>query len=78
MNRVAITDYKVYTKEQLAKMPKWYKHIAECRCPKCDSVSAINKDKHTIDDDGMINPSYVCPYCDFHEWVYLENYKKDI
>lgn len=44
-------------------------------CPKC-GFSASLRD-HSIDDNGDVNPSLVCPGegCGFHEWITLAGWE---
>lgn len=45
------------------------------RCPKCGEIATI--DNHTVDADGKVNPSVVCPYeCGFHDYIRLMDWKK--
>ncbi len=29
---------------------------------------------HAISDGGVVRPSVVCPHCDFHDWVILQDW----
>lgn len=43
---------------------------ASMSCPKCGGVFSLAA--HFIDNQGMVNPSVVCPYkCGYHEFVQL-------
>ena len=44
-------------------------------CPGCGRISTLSK--HTIDPDGTVTPSLVCPFphCDFHDMVKLADWK---
>lgn len=44
-------------------------------CPGCGKISSLTD--HTIDPDGSVYPSLVCPFdiCDFHELVKLADWK---
>jgi hypothetical protein len=44
-------------------------------CPNCGKIGSLTK--HTIDPDGRVFPSLVCPFgnCDFHEFVKLADWK---
>jgi hypothetical protein len=44
-------------------------------CPLCGGTGQLFR--HTVADDGTVNPSYVCPYepCTFHEMVTLADWK---
>jgi hypothetical protein len=48
---------------------------ATIQCPLCGQVASMSQ--HTIEADGTVNPSAVCPYsgCTFHEWIRLEGWK---
>lgn len=61
---------------------------ASISCPRCGGVSSLSG--HTIDAQGRVNPSVVCPYtrqgtthsnpgqrsCDFHDFIVLEGWKE--
>lgn len=56
--------------------------VSAC-CPKCWRNCTIRKSPgisedigHSIDEDGKVHPSVVCPNndCDFHEYVTLEDW----
>lgn len=49
----------------MAKMVK-----AIIMCPGCGNDVAIGR-AHTIEADGLLSPSMVCPICPFHEYVRL-------
>ena len=42
-------------------------------CPSCGATAALD---HTVDDEGNVSPSLVCPAdgCGFHEFVRLEGW----
>ncbi len=44
-------------------------------CPGCAKILSLGK--HTIDPDGTVTPSLVCPFksCDFHDYVKLADWK---
>ncbi len=44
-------------------------------CPGCGHIVALLD--HTIDPDGSVYPSLVCPFdiCDFHEFVKLADWR---
>ena len=43
-------------------------------CPGCGKIGSLTK--HTIDPDGRVFPSLVCPFgCGFHEFVKLDDWK---
>ena len=44
-------------------------------CPGCGKISTLTD--HTIDPDGSVYPSLVCPFdiCEFHEYVKLADWK---
>lgn len=44
-------------------------------CPGCGKLLSLGR--HTIDADGTVTPSLVCPFrgCDFHEFVMLADWK---
>ena len=50
---------------------------AECVCPLCNKVSMVGRN-HTVTDDGVVSPSYVCPFspCTFHEFVRLNDWTR--
>ena len=52
--------------------PQFYQSAgwAFTRCPNghYGTLSQI----HTVDGEGLVNPSYVCPGCSFHEWIALD------
>ena len=53
--------------------------IAVC-CPGCGHIVTISLragSGHTIDPDGTVMPSLVCPFdtCDFHEFVKLADWR---
>ncbi len=47
---------------------------AHLSCPDCGETASLGD--HTIDADGLVNPSLVCPHkgCAFHEFVVLEGW----
>ena len=47
------------------------KKTARVSCPLCDFVAVL--DTHTINEDGVVHPSVVCPVstCRFHAFVKL-------
>ena len=44
-------------------------------CPDCGNVASLSQ--HTVDPDGSVHPSLVCPHdgCKFHEWVILDEWQ---
>lgn len=54
----------------------------EITCPLCKKASTVYRtfgtppSKHTISDDGIIDPSVVCPHagCTWHVWVQLKDW----
>lgn len=44
-------------------------------CPSCGKISSLAD--HTIDPDGSVYPSLVCPFaiCDFQEFVKLADWR---
>jgi hypothetical protein len=48
---------------------------ATLQCPGCGKVASMSQ--HTIEPDGTVSPSAVCPYegCTFHQWIRLEGWK---
>jgi len=57
------------------KGAKWGpRRTAIVSCPGCGQSTSISQ--HTIDADGKVTPSLVCPFgCGFHDFVTLENWK---
>ena len=50
------------------------KRTALVCCPGCGKLVSLTD--HTIDPDGTVTPSLVCPFkCDFHEFVKLADWK---
>jgi len=54
-------------------------HVFIC-CPVCKTTSRISKKKgkkgHTVDSEGKVHPSLVCPFeCIFHDYGQLEGWK---
>lgn len=46
-------------------------------CPVCNQIFGMAA--HTVDDEGKVTPSIVCPGgCGFHCWVQLNNWAPDI
>lgn len=52
------------------------RHIfkAIINCPECTTDISI-RSEHTINNTGHVHPSLVCPVCDFHEFVKLEDWE---
>jgi hypothetical protein len=46
------------------------------RCPGCERGAALD---HSIDSQGVVKPSVVCPYddCTFHAFVTLEGWSDE-
>lgn len=59
----------------LVKRVRDGKEVVYMNCPKCGNAAAL--DDHTISQDGIVNPSVVCPFdgCDFHDYVKIVDYK---
>jgi hypothetical protein len=51
------------------------KRTANVSCPKCGQIASLSQ--HTIEADGTVKPSLVCPYdgCSFHDHVKLKDWK---
>lgn len=51
------------------------RRTATIMCPEGHIGSISN---HTIDDQGVVNPSVVCPWegCDFHDFIQLEGWER--
>lgn len=46
-------------------------------CPVCQGTTGIVAPIHTVDKDGKVSPSFVCPYgCGFHTWMTLDEWKE--
>jgi len=62
----------------LLKISKWtrLKEGIHTVCPKCSLGFLLNK-RHIISDNGEVNPSYLCPRCNFHTYITLEDWSKD-
>lgn len=53
-------------------------------CPKCRLVSTImhtkgdGNDRHAyiIEVDGEVFPTFVCPYCSWHDFIKLEGWER--
>lgn len=59
---------------QGAKGGSTHRRVALISCPVCARVFSLSG--HTIQDDGKVLPSVVCPYgCGFHESVSLEGWR---
>lgn len=44
-------------------------------CPKCAARFGLNgAGNHTVHPDGKVTASVVCNDCDFHEYVFLDDY----
>lgn len=49
------------------------KHV-KVSCPDCGAFGNLD---HTVDPDGTLNPSLVCPEdCGFHVWARLLDYEE--
>lgn len=50
---------------------------ASLSCPYCGNVASLSQ--HTIEPDGTVKPSVVCPKseCDFHFYIKLEGWNPD-
>lgn len=42
-------------------------------CPQCKKKAALD---HTIEEDGDVNPSLICPFCGYHKFIKLEGWEK--
>ena len=44
-------------------------------CPGCGKINSLGD--HTIDPDGTVTPSLVCPFdhCEFHDFVKIADWK---
>ncbi len=52
------------------------KRTALVCCPGCGKIASLSG--HTIDPDGTVTPSLVCPFdltCEFHDYVKLADWK---
>lgn len=58
--------------------PGKYIRKASLTCPECGRVSSLSD--HTIDLEGLVQPSVVCPYedCNFHEFIQLEGWDPNV
>lgn len=60
----------------------WRNYIYEGKILECSPVIVdlnchyLSIHKHTIMDDGTVNPSVVCPVCGWHEIIKLEGWNK--
>ena len=47
------------------------KGIVLFTCPNCGTIGTFD---HEIAPDGTVTPSVVCPDCEFHEWLKLDDW----
>ncbi len=54
------------------------RHTANICCRDCGWACCLFPDHHSIAQDGIINPSLVCPndQCNFHEYVRLDGWEE--
>lgn len=45
-------------------------------CPECGKEGTLAKGTHTVEPDGRVSPSYICPLCHWHGWVRLIGWEK--
>lgn len=71
MNRYPIPQFQDCSKGTWFTMPDEIKPLIAC--PKCDGWFLGDTATHSIEENGDVNASVVCPYepCDFHEFVNL-------
>lgn len=60
----------------IIKKSKWtkIKEGIHTVCPQCH-LGFILSEKHKINNSGEVNPSYLCPRCNFHTFIILEGWK---
>lgn len=51
--------------------------VAIVGCPTCSHVASLTARTHRVLSDGTVRPSFVCPGCDFHAYIRLENWSDD-
>jgi len=75
MNRTPIKKWDKLSEKNRQRYIKVYPDTwGWVHCPACDQMMEISKKIHTINSEGIMHPSLVCPHCPFHEFVYLEGY----
>lgn len=45
-------------------------------CPGCGG-GLLGNSTHTLESNGDVNASVICPSCDFHDFVTLEGYSNE-
>jgi len=66
-----------YWAEYLAKKGIPNTYWAELCCPGCGKVALLGRN-HTVDANGTVHPSVVCPFppCTFHEFIALDGWAR--
>mgnify|MGYP001585355684 CR=1 FL=1 len=49
--------------------------LLKIQCPKCDEWGDLID--HSINDEGFIEPSVICPECEFHSMIALKDFMRD-
>lgn len=79
MARIGIKIWDKMPEEAKVKYPNVYGNTwGHIECPGCYRSVSISTKIHSIDDSGIMRPSLVCPYCPFHDFVFLEGYSNGI
>jgi hypothetical protein len=59
----------------------WYKDnslpssiLAIIDCPKCNNISVLHRNVHTIDHNCKVSPDFKCPHCSLHRMLYLDSF----
>lgn len=47
------------------------------QCPGCDE-NLLGNSSHGVDINGNVNASVVCPHCEFHNYVVLEDWNSGV
>ena len=52
--------------------------IVTCPTCRCEGSIHIGEEEHSINNEGFVNPSAVCPFtekCNFHDYIKLEGWE---
>jgi len=61
----------IYYNDKLRRSPSYRGILVKCGN---GHICSINN--HTIEDNGDVNPSLVCPKCEWHHFVTLVGWRK--
>lgn len=54
--------------------PDETEEIIKIGCPECGKAVTLEHHLHTVEQDGAVSPSLICPVCGWHDHARLKGY----